>query len=395
VSLLAQHGWGKGEKIQRALSSQDISGVILSPHDERLAEMTRYVGELAQHPRHPHIMVDPQVYVSLLQGANEGKLPEYPYYRRNLFLRDFSARNIQQFVREAIDFQRNLEVTHILSPTIIQESFSDRTSQVALSLAQESVDYWGGVRGEKRPLLISVVFSENALSSHDQVAEFLDTISLYETHGFYLVVDRNDTVYSQDFYPARLSEFLKILYSLSRSRFELICGYSDFLGHLYTAFGASGVATGWSQRLRRFNSSKFIPSAGGRQPRDRYSSAPLLNSIFVTELDACRDARLLPDVLSSTPYDKVFNANSYPSGISWSQGTAALHHWATLAALQKPFSGKQVPDRLQVVDRTITRAQTLYAQLARSGVTFEPQNGPNHLVSWAGALANAKSSLRI
>ena len=395
MSLLAQHGWGKGEKIERALSSQDITGVILSPHDERRAEMTRYIAELVQSTHHPLVMIDPQVHVSLLQGANEGKLPEYPYYHRNLSLRDFSARNIQQFVRQALDFQRSLGVTHIVSPTIIQEGFSDRSSQVALSLAQESIDYWSGIQGDDRPLLISVVFSENALSTHDQVAEFLDTVSLYETGGFYLVADRNDTVYSQDFHPVRLSELLKIVYSLSRSQFQVICGYSDFLGHLYTAFGAAGTATGWTQKLRQFNSSKFVPSAGGRQPRDRYSSSPLLNSIFVTELDACQDAGRLPEVLSNTAYDSIFDGSTYPTGMSWSQGTASLHHWATLTILQRQLSGRQMRERLQIVDRTITRAQILYAELAGSGVTFEPQNGPNHLRSWADALASARASLRI
>ena len=266
---------------------------------------------------------------------------------------------------------------------------------MALSLAQESIEYWSGIQGESRPLLVSVVFSENALSTHDQVAEFLDTVSLYETAGFYVVIDRNDTVYSQDLNRDRLSEFLRVIYSLARSQFQVVCGYSDLLGGLYTAFGADATATGWSQKLRRFNSAKFIPSRGGRPARDRYSSLPLLNSIFVTELDACQDAGHLTEVLSNTPYDRVFNGTSSPAGVSWSQLRATLHHWATLAALQAQLTGIQVRDRLQTVSRMITQARSLYAQLGREGVTFEPQNGPAHLRSWADALAAARAALRV
>jgi hypothetical protein len=395
MSLLAQHGFGKGDKTQRGLDGRHIAGVILSPHDEHRTDLGAYVAELAASARRPQIIIDLQVYVSLLPGANEGKLPEYPYYHSNLSLRDFTARNIQRYVREALDFQRVLPVTHIVSPSIIQESFSDRTSQVALSLAQESIEYWSGIQGETRPLLISVVFSENALSTHDQVAEFLDTVSLYETAGFYMVIDRNDTVYSQDFNRERLSEFLKIIYSLARSHFRVVCGYSDFLGGIYTAFGAEATATGWNQKLRRFNSSKFIPSRGGRPARDRYSSLPLLNSIFLTELDACQDAGYLRTVLSNTPHDRIFDGTSSPSGLSWSQVTATLHHWATIASLQAQASGAQIRDRLQTISRMITQARSLYAELGRGGVTFEPQNGPSHLRSWADALATARAALRV
>jgi hypothetical protein len=369
--------------------------VILSPHDESRVDLITYIGELAHSPRHPQVMIDPQLYVSLLPGANEGKLNEYPYYHSNLSFRDFTPRNIQRFVREAIDLQRSVEVTHIISPTIIQESFSDRSSQVALSLAQESIDYWSGVPGDRRPLLISVIFSENSLLAHDQVAEFLDTISLYETAGFYLVVDRNNTLYSQGFDSARLAEFLGMIYSLSRARFEVFCGYCDFLGVLYTAIGAQGTATGWSQKLRRFNSSRFMPSRGGRPARDRYSSSPLLNSIFLTELDACQDAGRLRNVLSNTPYDGIFDGSSYPSGVSWSPQSAALHHWATLATILGLVSAGQVRDQVQTVSRLITQARTLYSDLGRRGVTFEPQNGPVHLGNWADALAIARAGLRI
>jgi hypothetical protein len=341
-------------------------------------------------------MVDPQIYVSLMQGANEGRLPKYPYYHPGLSLRDFTTpRNVQRFVREVIDYQRQLEVTHVVSPTIIQESFTDRTSQVALSLAQESIDYWDGISGDPRPLLVSFVFSENSLSAHDQVAEFLDTVTLYEAEGIYLVVDRNDAVYSQDFHQGRLLELLAMIYSLARARFQVVCGYSDFIGVLYDAVGAHACATGWSQKLRRFNSSRFLPSRGGRQPRDRYSSSPLLNSIFMTEVDACQDAGRLGAVLSNTAYDRPFDGRSYPSGVSWTPQTGALHHWASLSQLGQSWAGRILRDRLQTVSQMITRAQGLYSDLSRLGVTFEPPNGSTHLRSWAGALGTLRGAIRI
>jgi hypothetical protein len=395
VKLYAQHGWGKGDKIDRALENGHIAGVILSPHDEHPSDLGNYVSRLAGFEPAPDVMIDPQLYVSLLNDPNEGKLPLYDYYRSNLGLRDFTARTVQSLVRAVIDFQRRMAVTHIISPTVIQEGFTHRSSQVAHSLAEESIEYWESITNDNRPLLVSAVFTESALMSHDQVAEWLDTISLYAAEGFYLVVERNTPLYSQGFDSDRMAELLKMIYSLARARFRVISGYSDFIGVNYAAVGAVASASGWSQKLRRFNRSRFLPSRGGRQPRDRYSAVPLLNSIFLAELDACQDAGRLRAVKSRTPYDAVFDGDTYPSGISWTPETSTLHHWASLARLYGSLARLATRDRLQRLSELITRAGSLYSDLARRGVTFEAPNGPAHLGDWADALGEFRRALRL
>lgn len=386
---------GEAEKINRGLTDRVITGVILSPHDENPSDLRSYVEELSKQRLKPDLLFDPQLYVSLLRDANEGKLPQYEYFRQNLGLRDFAnLRNVQPLVRESIDFQRNLELTDILSPTICAESFADRSAQIALTLAQESVDYWNGLTGDKRPLLISFLFTELALTNSEQVSEFLDAISLLEADGFYLVVDRNNPVYSQDFQPTQLGQMLRMIYALKRSRFEVVCGYSDFLNLIYGAVNADAGATGWSQKLRRFNRSRFQPSAGGRRPRDRYSSSNLLNSIYLTELDACQDVQKLKAVKSDTPYDRCFDGQSYPSGVSWSPEDSALQHWASISKLIDSLTGTSVKERLGQVSQKVSEAQTLYRSLAKLGVRFEPPNGQTHLENWAEAITNFLGEVR-
>jgi hypothetical protein len=395
VKLYAQHGWGKGEKIDRGLEDRVIEGVILSPHDEAPSDLAAYSQGLSARRPKPDVLFDPQLYVSLIRDANEGKLPQYAYYRQNLGLRDFATlRTVQQLVRNSIDFQRGLDLTHVLSPTICVESFTDRSAQVALSLAQEAIEYWRGITGDRRRLLISFVFSEIALTHGDHVSEFLDTISLLEADGFYFVVDRNSSGYSQDFQAVRLTQMLRIVYSLKRSRFEVVCGYSDFVNLLYGSVGADAGATGWSQKLRRFNRARFQPSAGGRRPRDRYSSSKLINSIYLTELDACQEVNKLRAVKSDTAYDRAFDGQSYPSGVSWSAENGMLHHWASISSLLAGVANGTTRDRTQSASRTITEAQTLYDSLARLGVRFEPPNGKTHLENWAEAMTTFLNDVR-
>lgn len=397
MKLYAQQGWGKGEKISRGLEANTLQGVILSPHDEEPLVLRAYAESLAARQPRPDVLFDPQIYVSLVPDANEGKLPQYDeYYRPDLRLRDLTGlRTVQRLVHGTLRYQRELPLTHAVSPTIIIEGFADRSAQVALSLAQESIEYWDSHPDGDQRLLISFVFAESALAHHEQVAEFLDTISLYEADGFYLVVDRNDAIYSQDFDAGRLAEMLRIVYSLRQSRFEVVVGYSDLVCALYSAVGASASATGWAQKLRKFNRTRFQPSGGGRQPRDRYSSAPLLNSIYLTELDACQDVRRLRAVLSNTPYDRIFDGRSYPSGMSWSAETSTLHHWATISSILGPLGRGSTRERTGTLERMIVDAGTLYNELARLGVRFEGRNGPSHLGNWSEGLEDFRRAVRV
>lgn len=397
MKLYAQHGWGKGEKINRALDESVLQGLILGPHDEEPTDLRGYVESLARRRSKPDVLFDPQLHVALMPNANEGKLPQYTdYYRPNLSLRDLTAmRAVRQIARDVLDYERGLPLSQIVSPSILMEGFADRTAQVALSLAQESIEYWEGITNDDRPLLLSFLFSESALAHHEQVAEFLDTISLYEVAGFYIVVDRNDSIYSQDFEPRRLSELLRIIYSLRQSRFEVVVGYSDFVSVLFSAVGATACATGWSQKLRRFNRARYQPSRGGRQPRERYSSAPLLNSIFLTELDACQDVRRLRAVRSNTRYDDVFDGQSYPSGVSWSPELSTLQHWATLAELTERLGTNSGRNRMNLAVRMIVDAGTLYNELASLGVRFEGPNGRGHLPNWLDGMEDFMRGVRI
>ena len=42
MSLLAQHGYGKGNKIYKGLENQDISGIIFSPKADELCKIKEY-----------------------------------------------------------------------------------------------------------------------------------------------------------------------------------------------------------------------------------------------------------------------------------------------------------------------------------------------------------------
>jgi hypothetical protein len=395
MKLYAQHGYAKGDKLNRAFESDLLDGVILGPNNERPESLRDCIEQLSQLASKPDILVDPQFYVSLLKNPKEGNLPLYEsYYESNVTLRDLTPKRIEKVVRNVLDFQRELEVTKLLSPTIILDSLSSRSAAIADFMAQASMEYHAGFKSPQ-PLLLSFVFNEMALSSQDQVNEFLDMVSLYSASGFYLVVARQLGSYQQTFDPERMAAWLLILYSLgARNKFDLICGYTDFLGFPASAVGVSAISTGWFNSLRQFGVNRFLPSSGGRPPKERYSSGPLLNSIFLQELDSCFDADKIADVLTGTRYDRNFRTDR-PSADDWPPERSTLHHWSTLRKLFRKTSEGKVRERIEIVEENIENAQSVYRELRRRNVQFDPSTNGAHLTEWADAIKAFRESVRL
>ena len=68
MNLLAQHGYGKGTKIDRALDSNDLSGVILSPKGESPRKMEEYIHTLRTNHPETKVYFDPQFHACCMQG---------------------------------------------------------------------------------------------------------------------------------------------------------------------------------------------------------------------------------------------------------------------------------------------------------------------------------------
>ena len=387
MTLFAQHGWGKSDKIDTGLREGILSGVIMSPKDEMPARLQDYVRKIrADHPN-ATVMFDPQLYASTIADARLGKLLEYGYFDAPKVYRDFvGAQNIAAIVRGTIDYQAGLEVTRLVSPTVGIESFSDRWRPVAVNLANESISYVAGLADE-RPLILSILINEAALTSRADVDAFLDSLTDLEWAGFYFVVVRDMDGYRQTFLPEALAGLMYITYVLAEQNdFEVYFGYTDYCSVALHAAGATASACGWTAGLRRFDFGRFEPSSGGRRPRERYSSQPLLNNVYITpELDQIAENDLLDDVLTGTTRDTILDVN-VPSSVAWPPDIAALHHWQSVGAAITDVARRQdTVAKLDRLDRVLNRATALYDSITEAEIVLSTESGPTHLEHWKRA----------
>ena len=385
--LLAQAGYGPGQKIRTALEKALVGGVILSPKDERRERLEECVTDLHNQHEDAWIMVDPQFYAATVSVPRDGRLPEYDYYADHapLSRTQFSPRQIAGYVRACLDYQNNLPgLSYLLSPSVLFDDFRDSWSQIALNMAEASIDHHQDL-GAAPPLLVTVVTSELALRNATGLGEFLDALSGLEVDGFYLLVNRSSSGYQASMDTRAMENLMYFVHVLAQlNDYRVVVGYSDWLGFLLHAAGASATATGWYQTLRQFSMARFEPAGGGRRPRKRYSSTPLLsNALIVPELEDIHRAGLLNNVLSGSDYDEILRTGPAAGEARWTDEIGCLAHWAAVGRAITQIEAQRRPAaKLNTALGLIDGAVAVYDRLLHRGVNFEPQTGPDHLTSW-------------
>jgi hypothetical protein len=280
-------------------------------------------------------------------------------------------------------------LSYLLSPSVLFDDFRDSWSQIALNMAEASVDCHGGLTNQP-PLLVTIVTSELALRNATGMAEFLDALSALETEGFYLLVNRSSSGYQPAMDTRAMENLMYLVHVLANlNEYRVVVGYGDWLGFLLHAAGASATATGWHQSLRQFSMARFEPAGGGRRPRKRYSSAPLLsNPLIVPELDDISRAGLLANVLSGSRHDEILARDPAVGEARWTDEIGCLAHWAAVRGpIDRVESQRRPAAKLTTALQLIDAARTLYDRLIPRGVNFEPQTGPDHLTSWRDSVS--------
>jgi hypothetical protein len=386
MAMFVQHGHGKSDKIDAALDSGSIDGVIFGARNEKIENIESCVETVRE--KGGQVFLDPQFHVSAIIPANDRFLPDYPYYKVGRTSADFiGVKKISGHVKATLDYELTLSVDRLLSPTVIFDSFESKWCQTALNLADASLDYHASIKNAP-PLLLSFVIGEQALESRIELDAFLDQVTSWEAmSGAYIIFSREDSSYSQRFESERLANALYLTYVLgSINGLEVINGFTDFCGLLFRSVGSTAFASGWSQSLRQFHKRSFTKQKpGGKLPRLRYTSTPLLNSILLSELQLIYENGALDAVLSGVPFDEVIVDADSPESSDWNARSSELQHWESLKTIEEHI-GEDVSKNLSVIEKRIVAAQELYLMLTNEGVVFGPQSGSEHLEQWSEAI---------
>ena len=274
MTILAQHGHGLGSgndnKVWHGLDATSINGVIMSPLNLIPSSTKNHLAKIAENHPSSVRLVDPQNYVQLFDNPKIEKLGRYPHFGWMSEDSVFDPSRRRNLVEKTLEWQSELAVSAFMSPTVFVTEFGSQYDEVAFRLAEESINQ----RTSQRPLLINLLVSEYALFDHRAMEEWLDDLVELEVDGFYLVIERHATDYSQRFdHVNQLIGLMRICHKLSSFGHYVLVGYCDIATLLLHAVGVDGTATGWWHNLRQFSRGRFVADDEiRRMPNPRYTS---------------------------------------------------------------------------------------------------------------------------
>lgn len=381
MGLLAQHAYGKSTKISDGLENGFLNGVVLSPKAEKPDKLKDFINELNFH--NVTVFFDPQFYMGAFEGSvSLGKLELYEFWRDDEITKKYLSvpHNIRDIVLRYMNYQTDVGLKNIVSPNVFFESFDSRMSQISLSLINESVSV-----NTDKDLYVSLCINESAFSNFKEEGEFLDIISLFDVKGFYVIIERNINDNPNIIESQKMANIMYFLYNLAEiNGFDVILGYSDYVGLPIYASGIKHIATGWFENTRKFDRKNFCQKEAMRRPNKRYYSNKLLNAILlIPELQMVQERDLLGAVLSHTKYDH-FMYNDI-AGSLWTDNYSCLSRWeAEIQIIKEMDAAGSTIDKVNLMKKKICAAKTIYSTLPED--YFDIKSKSTHLDMWLGGL---------
>lgn len=381
MGLLAQHAYGKSTKISVGLDNNFLSGVILSPKAENPEKLKEFIDEL--NSLDVTVYFDPQFYMCAFEGSvSLCKLEKYDFWRDDQVTKKYlsAPQNIRGIVSRYVEYQVGVGLKSIVSPNVFFESFDSRMSQISLSLANESISMCCN-----KDVYISLCINESAFSNFDDECEFLDIISLFDVKGFYIIIERNANENPNVIESEKMANIMYFLYNLAEiNGFDVILGYSDYVGLPFYTSGIKHIATGWYENTRKFDRNNFYRKDGMRRPNKRYYSNKLLNSILlIPELQMIQEGNMLGSVLSQTQYDHYMYNDL--AGSLWTDHYSCLSRWEAENQIIKEIDQKRtIREKVAFMKQKIYDAKKIYSFLPED--YFDTKSKSTHLDMWMGGL---------
>lgn len=387
MSFYLQHGYGKGQKLQNLASTGRLAGVILSAADEDAQTLDNTAQEARRFGI--DVRIDPQTYVYSTAPRGLGRKHDSHGVQFSDLHWSQDAKTVSKQVEAVGDLNRRLNPEgRWIAPSVVQSSFADVWTPLAVQLARTASEAWGPEK-----TIATLAIDDVALDTWRNVDEWLDVATTLEVAGFYILVGRSNTTYPPAAWSVdRLTNLLRLIYNLSElNGYEVTWGYSDSEGLLGIAAGADHMASGWSYSLRQFNAAKWQPSdsKGGRAATPRLHLEKLWSPLrAVSEADEIFKSKIRDEIFTE---EQVANFSTRRFD-SISRLEAQEMHLNLLATRASNLSRiESVSDRMDRVEKSLDRAIARFALIADAGIPLETRYRPR-VESLKSALVNFRNS---
>lgn len=188
---------------------------------------------------------------------------------------------IKSAITSCINFQNTFNVDYLIIPMPLINDYDDCFSEQLtwIDIALEII------KDEEKPKLLSVSISENLLNNkplnnNSNLQIIIDNLSTFdELDGFYITVERTSSGQISD--PNTVNALLYLSYILGyKMKKKVIFNAVDNLGFLCMAVGATGFASGYTNKERKLDFSDFEDGGSFGKQYPKFYSYSLIGDLY-------------------------------------------------------------------------------------------------------------------
>ncbi len=303
TKLLIQHGPAKGQKIQLSLENKTSDGVIFAPREETIESIVNYCNSIATLNK-DNVYIDPQFYYSTY-NKDIAKLLDVQFnYPIEISRRD--CRKNKEMLYEY--FEKYVDAIKPISSNIITPGFSIEAIDWKFDYSIDFYNYFKQQYDFKRYYL-SLMLSSKIFHSKNDTEDILEDLkdNIDEKDGVYLIINymptQDNNYDSID--PETLSNILYFIYTLKKENIDIIVGYTFLNSILYAMLDCEAVASGWFNKLRKFDQDRFESVDKFGKRKKRYFSLPTLTYMTIELIKEFKEDIDINILYSNTFCDKM------------------------------------------------------------------------------------------
>lgn len=355
-------------------------GIIFSPLH---LQKGRLESDISQSVKSSSLF-DPQFYVP---DSQKNKLHSYDFFPERL-MNGFTTVDFEAQAYNAAEQCLNFQMHHDFESLIIPARFfpdliSNYIQQQRILFVDPFLHAYEK-RGATKKLFLTLPLTASMLLDSEYRTAILDWATSYqEITGIYLLVFLGETSKQIKNYE-KLSAYASFINDIHEADLNVICGYCNTEGLLFSILDVHAVTMGAYENTRNFSIDKFLEDDQERRgPAARIFLPKLLNWIRWSTAEEIRSdfPDLWEKVYTPTDYsEQVFSTGQPPH---FTQPALYKHHFTLMSELYAELSQGSPATRKACLTEKIKTAGMLYGEIEDRGVMFFDDNcAGTHLSIW-------------
>lgn len=382
LKLYHQCGHNTIWNIDSFLEDSCGEGLILSPVHRKKCDIESLDDRVKSRS-----LFDPQYY---LPNSQKQKLKTYPFFPE-IIADGFASQDFGMVAldsaRGCIEFQIEQNFEKIIIPAKYFDQMDPKYTEKQSSFTLHPFLKAADEAKVSKPIIMTLPLTSHMVKSSEYRIRILNWVTKYpEISGVYVFASTEDDDLKQIQSEPFLTAYLDFLTELRNADLEVIIGYCNTEGLLYSLVEGCDITFGTFENTRSFSIDKFlINEEDKRGPAPRIYLPGLLNWVRFSQASIIkRDA---PEIWNKAYISTSFGDSKLSAAVEphFTQPELYRHHCITYASQVKELATLSPHLRFEKLKKWIKEAMELNEAIAAIPFDLEKHSRGDHLQAWLDA----------